>query len=82
MNFSINGNPHVIGNAKCPECMRYYPKVCGCGGLVHSQFIKEEADHNIISQYMCDKCGNKFWFKSIKPKPEFVKPEKMKRMKR
>ena len=33
---------HVVGDAKCPECLEEYPEPCPCGGLIHAASGEED----------------------------------------
>jgi len=58
--FTIDGNPHNVGDKECAECWRDdYPLECSnCGkGLKHSEFYDESYD-SVFCLYKCDVCGD------------------------
>ena len=46
-------NDHIVDDDSCAECNALYPQVCGCGGLIHSDF--DDRDHRV---YLCDQCDS------------------------
>jgi len=51
---------HIIGDERCQECWRDYPKKCKCGGLIHASFGDEDEDCEYWLYEMCDKCGENY----------------------
>ena len=68
MAFILNKSEHTVGDSRCTECYKGYPLKCVCGGLIHSQFVKETWDGDVNLSFGCDNCGDKYEFPGQKPK--------------
>lgn len=61
--LQINTGKHTKGNCRCDECWQGYPVRCTCGGLIHAEYLGEEAKNNsnpMGVKCLCDKCENHF----------------------
>lgn len=48
---------HVVGDAKCPECLEEYPEPCPCGGLIDAASGEEDTGGTDWPATRCDHCG-------------------------
>ena len=48
---------HIIGDARCPECLEEYPERCRCGGLIHAASGETDPDGIEVPLTRCDGCG-------------------------
>jgi threonine dehydrogenase-like Zn-dependent dehydrogenase len=60
--FIVGGSEHTINDSRCEECVRGYPKLCKCKGLIHAQFMAEGWDGEMKMTVLCDKCGPNYKF--------------------
>ena len=65
--FSIHDVEHASGDPECSACYSDdHPKPCGCGGLIHEQFIGE-GEFTVGTEARCDRCGERL---GVGPVPE------------
>lgn len=48
---------HVVGDARCPQCLEEYPEPCPCGGLIHAASGEPDERGAEWPLTRCDRCG-------------------------
>lgn len=55
----INDREHEEGDGHCETCVLGYPRLCDCGGLVHSTMVNDDMGEK-NPESACDSCGDDF----------------------